>query len=154
MENWLKITRKNKFIYTNKAWIHSSKRCIANDKNRRAESNKKIHVMKKIKKISMSPTFHQISTIVLPVLVLACTVVTVQAHRTLTQPIIPEEMVQIADDSIGPLADRDSLVNQVVHLLGEALTAHPENATISRCQEVQWARLSRVAGDVDLAANA
>ena len=46
------------------------------------------------------------------VLILARTVVTVQVHLHLTNPVIGEEMVQVVNNRISSLGDGHSFVNQ------------------------------------------
>ena len=55
---------------------------------------------------------------------LATAVITVQVDLLLPQTIVLKVVVEIGNDSIGPLAATVALINEVVDLPGDALHAH------------------------------
>ena len=76
----------------------------------------------------------------IPVLVLATAVITVQVDIFLPQPIVLKVVVEIGNDSVGPLAIV-VLINEVVYLQGDALHAHSKDEHLPGDQNVQGARL-------------
>ena len=80
------------------------------------------------------------------ILVLSTTVVSVQVYCFLAQPMVHKEMVEHTDDGIGALPHVYSLVNQVVHLMGDGLTTHTKDCALTGYQEVHWAGLKRIVG--------
>ena len=81
---------------------------------------------------------------VIPVLVLASVVITVQVDLLLPQRIVLKVVVEIGYDGIGPLAATAlALINEVVDLQGDALHAHSKDAHLPGDQKVQGARLHR-----------
>ena len=77
----------------------------------------------------------------IPVLVLAGTVVAVEMHILLPEAKLEEEVVDVADDGVASLRRHQPLVDQVVDLLWNPLTADPEDAALPRRQEVDWSGL-------------
>ena len=65
----------------------------------------------------------------IPFLVLATAVITVQVDLLLPQPIVLKVVVEIGNDSVGPLAATVTLSNEVVDLPGDALHAHTSLGT-------------------------
>ena len=76
------------------------------------------------------------------IFVLPTTVIGVQVYHLLTQPMVCKEIMQHTHNGIGALPHVHSIINQVVNLLGEGLTTHTKDGTLSGCQEVRtwdWA---------------
>lgn len=83
-------------------------------------------------------------------------------ESTSTKTVMCEEVVEHADDCIGPLSRIDGFINEVIdlnkmycyckkkgipfiaHLSGDCFTAYTKDGTLPWCQEVHWARLLRV----------
>ena len=61
-----------------------------------------------------------------------------------------EEVVKKANDGVGPLPRVEGLVNEVVHLAGDALTTHYKDGTFPDRLEVHKARLEWVVKVEDL----
>ncbi|MCG8621416.1 MAG: hypothetical protein MJE68_05350 [Proteobacteria bacterium] len=78
------------------------------------------------------------------VLVLTPTVVSVEVDILLAKPMYFEEVMEHADDGIGSLAGVNGLVNQVIDLTWDSLTAHSIDGTLSWGKEVHGARLEGV----------
>lgn len=83
-------------------------------------------------------------------LVLSREVVTMQLTMFLPRPTLGEEMAQTGDERIRALADTVSLINQVVDLLRNTLTAHSKHTTLEGNQKVHQPRLERVTVIMDL----
>ncbi len=73
-----------------------------------------------------------------------------KAHLYLTQSMIPKEVVNKADHRVCSLPCVRSLINEVVHLPWNALTAYAEDATLASRLEVHGPRLKRIVGVMDL----
>ena len=78
------------------------------------------------------------------VLILTPTVVRVEVDITLAEPMYFEEVVQHADDGIGPFTYIYSFVDEVIDLAGYSLATNSKYCTFSRSEEVHWARLEGV----------
>ena len=74
------------------------------------------------------------------VLILTPTVVRMEMN-VLTEPMYPREMMEHADDGIGSLPDVKCLINQVINLTWDSLTAHSIDSTLSWGKKVHGARL-------------
>ena len=83
-------------------------------------------------------------TIACIVLILTPTVVRVEVDVLLAEPMYPKEMMEHADDGIGSLPGVSGLVNQVINLTWDSLTAHSIDGTLSWGKEVHGARLEGV----------
>ena len=84
------------------------------------------------------------------VLVLTCTVVTVEMDRFLPQSIVREEVVHVADDGVAPFAAAHGLIHQEVDLLRQSLTVNSKDSAFGWRQEIQRSWLHRIAGVVNL----
>ena len=80
------------------------------------------------------------------VLVLTPTVVRMEVNFLLAEPMYFKEVVEHADDAVSTLARVKSLIDEVVDLTGQSLTAHSKNSTLSRSEEVHGTRLEGVVG--------
>ena len=78
------------------------------------------------------------------ILILPTTVIGVQVYRLLTQPMVYEEVVEHADDGVGPLPHVHCLIDQVIHLSGNRLAAHSKDCTLPGCKKVHGAGLKGV----------
>ena len=84
------------------------------------------------------------------VFVLATTVIAVHVGICLTKTKVREEVLEEANYSITSFWDRNGLIYEIVDLLGRPLAMNPEDAELSTCEEVHWARLEWVRGVVHL----
>ena len=75
------------------------------------------------------------------VFVLTPTVVSMDVDVLLAEPMYLKEVVEHADYGIGSLTDINCLIDEVVDLPGNSLTAHSKYSTLSWCEEVHGARL-------------
>ena len=73
-----------------------------------------------------------------------------QPELDLSQCVVAKEVVEETDDGVGSLPRVESLIYEVVHLSGDALTTHPEDGALSGRLEVHWSRLEWVVRIVDL----
>ena len=70
------------------------------------------------------------------VLVLTPTVVSVEVDILLAKPMYFEEVMEHADDGIGSLTSVNGLINEVIDLTWDSLTAHSIDGTLSWGKEV------------------
>ena len=84
------------------------------------------------------------------ILVLPTAVVAVELGNLLTKPILGKEVMQVGYHAVGPLVYHHPLVDQKVHLLGNALAVHSEDSAFPWRKEINWAGLVRVMGVVHL----
>ena len=84
------------------------------------------------------------------VLVLTTAIVGVQADTGLTQTVVAEKVIQQADNCVCTLACVTCLINDKVHLSWYSLTANSKNGSLPRSEEINWARLERIARVVHL----
>ena len=68
----------------------------------------------------------------------------------LSQAMVLEEMMEHADDGIGPLSCVARFIDEVVDLPGDGFTTYPKDSAFPRDQEIDGARLERVRRVVDL----
>ena len=73
-----------------------------------------------------------------------------QLQLFFSQSMVLQEVVEHADDCVGPLASVEGLVNKIVHLTRQPLTADPKDGAFSWCFKVDGAWLKRVVGKVYL----
>ena len=66
---------------------------------------------------------------------------TVVSMEVLAEPMYLKEVVEHADYGIGSLTNINCLIDEVVDLPGNSLTAHSKYSTLSWCEEVHGARL-------------
>ena len=78
------------------------------------------------------------------VLILTPTVVRVEVYVLLTEPMYLKEVMEHADNGVGSLPNVNCLVNQVINLTWDSLTAHSKDGTLSWGKEVHGARLEGV----------
>ena len=67
-----------------------------------------------------------------------------------TKGMVLKKVMKHADNCVGSLACVELLIYEVVDLTWNSLTTDSKNATFSGCFEVDWTRLERVVGVVDL----
>ncbi len=84
------------------------------------------------------------------VLVLARTVVSVKLQFHLTESKVSKKVVKQADHSVRSLAGVQRLIDEVVDLSWNALTADAKDGTLACCLEVHWTRLEEIVGVMDL----
>ena len=75
------------------------------------------------------------------IFVLSNTVVRVQMNAFLSKTVCLEEMVQQRNNCVRSLAH---IVNQIVDLTRNSLTANPKYPTLAGCEKVDWAGLLRM----------
>ena len=78
------------------------------------------------------------------IFILAHIVVGVLEDVHLSQSMLPKEMVEHADDSIGPLPCVTGFINEVVDLPWNGFTIYPKDCTLARSEQVYGAWLERV----------
>ena len=84
------------------------------------------------------------------ILVLPHTIVRMKVDMCLSQSMLLEEMVEHADDGVGPLPRIAGFINEVVDLPWNGFTTYPKDSALARGEEVDWARLEGVRGIVNL----
>ena len=97
-------------------------------------------VMESSKHAPQQVSYHSI------VLILTPAVVSMEVDVLLAEPMYLKEVVEHADYGIGSLTNVNCLINKVIDLSGNSLTAYSKNSTLSWGEEVHGARLEGVVG--------
>ena len=84
------------------------------------------------------------------VLVLPCTVVSVKVQVHLPKAVIVKKVVQQAYYHVGTFPRIAGLVNEVIHLMENSLTAYTKHSTIPCCLKIHRSRLEWIVRVVHL----
>ena len=84
------------------------------------------------------------------VLVLSCTVISMQVHHFFTQSMHLEEVVETTDDIVGSFTTLSTLISEEIHLPRYSFAVDAKDSTLPWSKEVYRARLKRVRWEMDL----
>lgn len=73
-----------------------------------------------------------------------------EVDRRLTKTIMLKKVVQETHNCIRTFTDAVGLINQKVHLLWQSFAANSKDTNLAWNKEINWARLQRIAWQVDL----